>query len=682
MRLDDPIENLPGIGPKSSALLANLGITVVRDLLFHFPRSYEDRRRITPIAEAAAIKGETVTIQGRVVKTRTVRLRRKLSLAVVDIEDDSGSIKATWFGRGFLARTFVRGARGVFTGKVGEYKGPALKNPEYEMFSGDERDNLHTGRVVPIYPLTQKITQRSLRQWIAAALDFVEEPFEESLPAYLLEKYSFPHIDSALRTVHFPAELEDARSARARFAYEELLAIQLGIARSRRHRRHDERGCVHITDGPRLEKLPRRLPFELTTAQERAVEEILRDMESERPMYRLLQGDVGCGKTIVALYAIASALDGGYQAAIMAPTEILAEQHFMWLRDWVGPLDIRAELLTGSTSGSSAVRRAIAGRGVDLVVGTHALLTEGTTFDNLGLVIIDEQHRFGVVQRSVLAKKGLNPDILQMTATPIPRTLAITVYGGMDLTLIDELPPGRLPVKTRRVPESKIEDLYRYILEQAHRGYQTYFVCPLVEKSDKKDLAAVTTHFDDLSHSVFSELRTALLHGRMAAHEKESAMRAFKQGELDVLFSTSVIEVGIDAPHATTMVIEDAAQFGLTQLHQLRGRVGRGSRQSHCFLLGKAKTKDGKRRLDALCAGSGGFDIAEADLELRGPGEFYGVKQAGLTDLKVADLVRDVRLIESARRDAEEILHRDPGLESAGHQGLADLSRRFELVNA
>ncbi|MCX5769128.1 MAG: ATP-dependent DNA helicase RecG [Candidatus Hydrogenedentes bacterium] len=674
--LDSPVETLSGIGPKRAVLLANLGITTVRDLLFHLPRDYQDRRRVTPIAEAR--EGETVTVEAEVVRARQVRLRGRMSLAVVTLRDSSGEMQATWFGRGFLAKAFVPGARGLFTGPVGKYKGPALKNPDYEMLSGDdEEDRLHTGRVVPIYRLTEKVTQRMLRRWAWNALNACAPELDEPLPERLRAKYKFPQVGQAIRTAHFPDEIDLAQKARARFAYEELLEIQLGVLGERAQRLHEEKGIRHMTNGPLLAAFRASLPYKLTSAQAHAVDDILSDLESPRPMLRLVQGDVGSGKTVVALHAIAAAADGAHQTAVMAPTEVLAEQHFLVLRGMLEPLGLWVELLTGSMRGAAAARRRILRGEAHVVVGTHALIQEKVEFKRLGLVIIDEQHRFGVYQRSELAAKGTNPDVLHMTATPIPRTLAITVYGGMDVTVIDEMPPGRLPVKTRRIPADKIPDLYNYIVERAHEHLQTYYVCPLVEESDKRELAAVTTHFHELSAGPFSGIRTALMHGRLDPDEKDRIMREFKQGLVDVLFSTTVIEVGVDVPNATTMVIEDAAQFGLTQLHQLRGRVGRGNVQSYCFLLGMPKTEDGARRLDIMCKTSSGFEIAEEDLKLRGPGEFYGVRQAGLSDLRAADLIRDVRLLDHARRDAQDILKRDPALAQPQHALLAQRAARF-----
>ena len=678
--LDEPIETLPGIGPKRAALLANLGIATVRDLLFHFPRDYQDRRHITPITEVN--EGDTVTVEAEVVSARNVRLRGRMSLASLTLKDETGTIGATLFGRGFLAIAFPRGSRGIFTGTAAKYKGLALKNPEYELLSGDEDDRLHTGRIVPIYRLTEKLTQRMLRAWIARALDQFVADLEETLPESLRERYGFPPIQKAMRTVHYPGEIEAARSARTRFAYEELLAIQLGVLRTRAARRHEEQGIRHTTDGPILRALRESLPFALTEAQQRAVADILEDMASPRPMVRLLQGDVGCGKTVVALHAIAAAADGGYQTALMAPTEVLAEQHYLSLRAMIEPLGLRVDQLTGAMRGAAQIRRRLASGETHVVVGTQALIQKKTEFQKLGLAVVDEQHRFGVYQRGTLTEKGFNPDVLQMTATPIPRTLSITVYGGMDVTVIDEMPPGRLPVKTRRITPARTPGLYQYVVKQARAGRQTYYVCPLVEESDKSDLAAVTRHFDELSDGQFGGLRAALIHGRLDASEKDEIMGRFKAGEIDVLFSTSVIEVGVDVANATTMVIEDAPQFGLTQLHQLRGRVGRGSDQSYCFLLGKWKTDDGKRRIEILCRTNSGFEIAEEDLAMRGPGEFYGVRQAGLSDLRVADLVRDVRLLDQARRDALAILSQDPTLAGPELRHLARAAGRFEQLNA
>ncbi|MCC6696774.1 MAG: ATP-dependent DNA helicase RecG [Candidatus Hydrogenedentes bacterium] len=674
----EPITALPGVAEKRAELLHVLGLFTIRDLLYHFPRAYQDRRVLTRITDIQ--EGNTVTIEAEVVKARAIHLRRRLSMADVTLRDASGEIRAIWFGQDYLARVLKPGSRGFFTGAAGAWKGLALRNPDYELHSGDEEDRMNSGRIVPVYRLTEGVSQRMLRRLVRTALDLAEPP-DESLPHAQREAHGFPGAHEALRQAHFPDAIDSGERAKSRFAYEELLGIQLGVlaARAKRHLEHKRHR--HIVDGPHLRALRAALPFALTQGQQRAVTDILGDMASHRPMVRLLQGDVGCGKTLVALHAIATACDGGYQSALMAPTEILAEQHGIHLREFLAPLGLEVAVLTGSTENAKAVRARIASGATTVIVGTHALLQEATAFHKLGLVIIDEQHRFGVVQRAALHAKGLDPELLHMTATPIPRTLAITVYGGMDLSIIDELPPGRTPVKTRRITPAKTPGLYDYLRRQAAAGYQTYYVCPLVEESAARQLTAVTTHFAELSTGPLSGMRTAMIHGRLPSSEKGDVMHRFKRGEIDVLFSTTVIEVGIDCPNATTMVIEDAAQFGLTQLHQLRGRVGRGPAQSYCFLLGKPVTADGKRRLEILCESSSGFDIAEADLEMRGPGEFQGLRQAGLSDLRVADLVRDVRLLDAARRDAQNILAMDPTLTRTEHALLAEAARRFEAVN-
>lgn len=681
MNLCDDIATIPGIGPKRAALLANLGVNTLGDMLAHYPRAYEDRRAMTPISGCEP--GDRVSIEAEVVSARNVRLRGRMSMAVVKLRDATGEMSATFFGRGFLAQsTFIKGARGFFTGVVETYNGLALKNPDYEMVDEDGRDaTLHAGRIVPIYPLCDGLSQRLLRRMIAMALDAVDlNAVQDALTPALRTAHGLPEAREALRAVHFPDSLEQAEEARTRFAFEELLLLQLGVLRERVARLLDEQGVTHTINGPILRGLGAALPFALTGAQERAISAILHDMAAPRPMCRLLQGDVGCGKTIVALHAIAAAVDGGYQAAIMAPTEILAEQHFRQFRALLQPLGVQVELLTSAMRGAKHIRKRLENGFAQVAVGTHALVQEATTFEKLGLVVVDEQHRFGVRQRAVLADKGRYPDVLQMTATPIPRTLAIAIHGGMDISIIDELPPGRLPVKTRQVPAGKTEAMYAYVMEQVLAGAQAYVICPLIEESEKRPLTSLLQRFDELSHGPLAGARTGVLHGRLDASEKDTLMDAFKQGVIQVLFSTTVVEVGVDVPAATIMVIEDAGQFGLTQLHQLRGRVGRGQAQSYCFLAGGATTTEGKQRLEALCSYSSGFDLAEEDLKLRGPGEFFGARQAGITDLRAADLLRDARLLEKARSAAESMLEADPRLDAPEHAALRQtLERRATL---
>ncbi|HOJ32545.1 MAG TPA: ATP-dependent DNA helicase RecG [Candidatus Hydrogenedentes bacterium] len=647
-------QTLPGIGEKRAELFHQAGIKCLGDLLFYFPRDYSDRTTLNCIKDATL--GRTLTFVGEAVHTRTVRLRRNLVLVETLFRDTTGEIRAIWFGRPFLQQVFRPNTRALLTGNITERKGLVLSNPEYELLSEEDEKDEDLGRIVPIYRLSGGLTQRLLRRTIALALDKLPNPIPETLPDDLRLKHGYPCIREALFDVHFPATLQKAKTARDRFAYEELLAIQLGILMSRRERIEQEKGICHTVNGPLLTQFRKKLPFALTTAQQRAVKDLLTDMTSPRPMARLLHGDVGCGKTIVAIHAVLAAVDGGYQTAVMAPTEILAEQHYYTLQRYLKPLGVPVALLTGSVSNPALLRQEMREGKYPVVVGTHALVQETTEFSRLGLVVVDEQHRFGVVQREKLVSKGYRPDVLHMTATPIPRTLALTVYGGMDITVVDEMPPGRSPVKTIHVQKKDLPRLYEFVKKEIAQGFQAYYVCPLIEESQNRNSAALTKHYREMSQGVFAGLRTAMIHGRMTRQEKEMLMEQFRRRELDILFSTSVVEVGIDCPNATIMIIEDAPHFGLSQLHQLRGRVGRSNRPSYCFLLGTPRTSEGKKRIDVMCKTSNGFEIAEEDLKLRGPGEFTGVRQTGLSDLQIADLIRDTRLLESARKDAEAIL--------------------------
>lgn len=663
--LKQPVTILPGVGPKRAELLAQLGIEQVRDLLYHFPRDYQDRRSFTALGDVA--EGDRVTVLATVKNARNQRMRGRNSMAILTLEDETGTIRATFFGRGYLANSTLRpGVRAIFHGVVEKYQGLALKGPDYEVVEGEEGDEGLSGAIVPIYRLTEQVGQRMLRTLVRDALALFNGALPETLPEGVREAEGLSALSDCIRQIHFPESSEAADQARARMAFEHILTIQLGVCYKHAHRKA-ETGIAHRINGPRLVALGKTLPFALTAAQDRATSEILHDMSEPHPMARLLQGDVGSGKTVVAAHAMAAALDGGYQVAFMAPTELLAEQQYQSFSRLFSGMEVVVSLLTGSMRGAAAIRREVAAGVVHVLVGTHTLFQKDTIFARLGLVVIDEQHRFGVAQRAALQAKGASVDVLHMTATPIPRSLTMTLYGGMDLSLIDTMPPGRKPVKTRCIPESKVAGCYDYLREQAEAGYQSFVVCPLVEASEVRQTAtAVEDHFAELSTSALAGVRTALLHGRLDGGEKDAIMAAFVTGEIDVLFSTTVIEVGIDVPKATTMVIENADQFGLTQLHQLRGRVGRSSIQSYCFLLGKPGTKEGKERLRIFCEMDSGFDLAEADLQLRGPGEVSGFRQAGFDDPHAAAWVHDSRLIHRARNRATEILREDPELADPG----------------
>lgn len=669
--LHSPVSVLPGVGPKRAEHLAQLGIITVRDLLYHFPRSYQDRRHLTAVADAR--EGELVTLRATVKTARNLRMRGRNSMAVLTLEDETGTIRATFFGRGYLATSTLRpGVTAIFHGVVETYQGLALKGPEFEVEEPTHEPSEPVGRIVPIYRLTEQVNQKLLRSLVSDALGLVDGTLPDSLPAPVREAEGLPPLSESIHQVHFPESPEAAEAAKKRMVFEQILTIQLGVL-YKRGQRQARTGIVHHINGPYLKALGEALPFSLTEAQDRATAEILRDMATPHPTARLLQGDVGCGKTVVAAHAVAAALDGGFQVAFMAPTELLAEQQYRSFLQLFGPLGANIALLTGSVRGAPALRRSVARGEVAVLVGTHALFQRDTTFHRLGLVVIDEQHRFGVAQRAALAAKGIEPDVLHMTATPIPRSLTMTLYGGMELSIIDSLPPGRKPIKTRVIPSDKVADCYAYLVEQAGKGFQSFIVCPLVEASEvRQDSTAVEDHFAALSTGALATVRTALIHGRLDGAEKEAIMAAFIAGEVDVLFSTTVIEVGIDVPRATTMVIENADQFGLTQLHQLRGRVGRGADQSYCFLLGTPATREGRERLRIFCELESGFALAEADLALRGPGEVSGFRQSGFDDAHAAEWIQDGRLIHRARERAGAILAADPELADAAW----DIARR------
>ena len=664
---NSPVTDVPGIGPKRAKRLHVLGIQNVGDLLSHFPRDYIDRRTITPLADLE--EGQTVTSLATIVKAKAMRFRRNASLCVATIRDDSGEANVTWFGRGFLARQLTPGRIILLTGVVGTYKGLCIKNPNHQLYESFDEATADSGRLEPIYPLTEGLTQRVLRNWIRAALDNTHAP-PSLLPPELEEAEGFPPISQALHGIHYPEAPEEANCAKRRLIYEKSLTLQLAILQSRAKSKTTKKSKIHTVDGPLLNAFRKNLPYTLTPAQTRCVDDILNDLVAQFPMERLLQGDVGSGKTCVALFAATAVLDGQYQVAIMAPTEVLAEQHANTFHSVLSPLGVQVALLTGSTPNAKSLRKHISNGTVHVVIGTHALFQEATEFKNLGLVIIDEQHRFGVGQRERLVQKGGSPDVLHLTATPLPRSLALTLYGRMDLSLIDELPPGRQPVKTRLIPEHKVTDLWEFVVEQAQQGLQTYIITPFIEESEEKKGPSVIQQFEELSTGPLASISTGLLHGQLSGDKKRAVLNNFREGTIQALFSTTVVEVGVDVPQATLMVILDAYRFGLSQLHQLRGRVGRGTDASYCFLIGNPPTEEGIERLNIFCSTTNGFELADADLDLRGPGEMSGVRQSGFGESWLLELLRDPQHIEHTRRIAQSILTQDPELKQQKHQAL------------
>jgi ATP-dependent DNA helicase RecG len=678
--LETEVKYVKGVGDKLAQVLSKLNLYTLGDLLFHLPRRYEDRRQFRKIAHARP--GDAVTVSGKLVTVDNVKVRN-LTLTKAYLDDGSGVLELVWYNQPYMKDTLnkLRNSQIVAYGVVKESPyGLQMETPEWEdLPDGADPDSLlSVNRIVPIYPLTEGIRQKRMRQIIWNAVQYAHLA-PEILPRSVRERLGLMPIQQAIAQIHFPDSEQAIDPARQRLVFEEFFLMQLGVG-MQRQRTRQERGIAMRIDANRLnEMLHRLVPFDLTNAQKRVIREIWSDMAQPHPMNRLLQGDVGSGKTIVAAAAILAAVDNQYQAAMMAPTEILAEQHYINLHRLFQPLGISVELLVGRLSNKQrqqARERIATGRGM-VAVGTHALIQEGVEFARLGLAIIDEQHRFGVLQRAALRDKGVMPHVLVMTATPIPRTLTLTLYGELDVSIIDELPPGRKPVRTHwKTPEERLK-VYEGVRKLIQEGRQAYVICPLIDESDKLQVRAAEQMAEHLQKDVFPDLRVGLLHGRMKPAEKEAVMDAFRAGELDILVSTTVIEVGVDVPNAAAIVIEDADRFGLAQLHQLRGRVGRSEHQSYCVLIANPKSDDGQRRMDIMTRTNNGFLIAEEDLRIRGPGEIYGTRQSGMPSFRVADLVKDMRLLEVARQEAFHLLEQDPDLSRPEHTALREAVERF-----
>ena len=673
--LEADVQRLKYVGTAHAKRLNRLGIHTIGDLIYHFPRRYDDYSKLKTISQL--VYGEEVTLIVTVCEAKTREARGGLKITNVLLADLTGTIQVTYFNQPWLQQQFRSGRRIVISGRVDQDLGRlTLKQTDWEPLS---KELVHTARIVPVYPLTEGLTNRWLRRLIHSVVEYWADKIPDALPENIRAQENLLPLAEALREIHFPSSFEKLEAARRRLALDEFLLIQLGVLRQRKQWR-EQPGRALTLESTALEQFYTSLPFQLTGAQQRAINEILGDLQKSQPMSRLLQGDVGSGKTVVAAAAMLVAVTNGAQAALLAPTEILAEQHYKTLTRVFEalPNPPRVRLLTGSLKNreKEEVRQQIAEGKIDIAVGTHALIQEDIVFKDLTLAVIDEQHRFGVEQRAAIRAKGYHPHILVMSATPIPRTLALTIYGDLDLSIIDEMPPGRQEIKTRWLEPRERERAYAFIRNKVKEGRQAFVVCPLIEESESIDAKAAVEEYERLRKSVYPDLRVGLIHGKLKPAEKDETMTRFRNHEIDVLVATSVIEVGIDVPNATVMLIEGADRFGLAQLHQFRGRVGRGEHQSYCLLLAEKSGSTSDERLKVIESTQDGFRLAEEDLKLRGPGEFFGTRQAGLPDLKIAKL-SDVKILEHARQIAQTIFERDPLLQQEEHRLLAQRVAEF-----
>ena len=657
--LEKDVKYIKGVGPNRVQLLNKLGVFTLKDLITYYPRTYEDRSKPKNIAEC--IDGEEVLIEayasGRV---SDVRLRGKTMQKLV-IRDETGVATAVWFNQSYLKNKFEQGKKYTFYGKVNNTFGRiTINSPVFD----EEGKTSNTGKIIPIYPLTFSLSQNTIRRIMENAIKEVEGKLEETLPEYILKEYHLEGINEATKNIHFPKEFKDFNTARNRLAFEELLTMQLALLELKNSYINEEKG-IQFSKNVHMSDIINKLPFQLTNAQRRVLEEIDNNMESEKPMNRLLQGDVGSGKTVIAMCSAYKAVKCGYQVAIMAPTAILATQHLENFKKMLDELDIKCELLISAMTKKKKTEllERLANGEIDILIGTHALLQENVEFKNLGLVVTDEQHRFGVKQRTTIVEKGQNPDVLVMTATPIPRTLALILYGDLDISIIDELPPNRKKIDTFAVTKGMEDRINNFIKVQLKEGRQAYIVCPLVEENEELDLKSVEKLYEKCKTETFPEYRVEYIHGKMKAKDKDDIMMRFKNREIDILISTTVIEVGVDVPNANIMVIEDAQRFGLSQLHQLRGRVGRGEYKSYCILKYEGKGETVRKRMKVMCDTNDGFIISEKDLELRGAGDFFGTMQHGLPEFKIANLFEDMQILKMAQEVAIKIIDKDPKLE-------------------
>lgn len=667
--LNKEIQFVKGIGPKRAEKLHKLNIFTLKDLIYYFPRQYEDRSKVKKINQLE--NEEKVTIKGVITRMDSYSPKKGMNIIRMDMRDDTGYIKLSFFNQEYIKRAFKSGDSIVVFGKVKiENNFKEFVPIEIEHYSSKPQSNC---KIEPVYPLTYGLSNKELQGIIRSVLTKEEFKVKEYLPTYILEKYKLCGIDFAVRNIHSPSNKEALKIALYRLVFEEFLILQLGLFYFKNG--VNESSGIEFKENEKLNDIIESLPFKLTKAQNRALSEITQDMTSSKVMNRLVQGDVGSGKTVVALLALASAVLNGYQGALMAPTEILASQHYDSFKEILERFNIKSELLVGSLTKKQKekVLEKVKNQEVDILIGTHALIEDKVEFKNLGIVITDEQHRFGVRQRGRLSNKGDSPDILVMTATPIPRTLALILYGDLDISIIDELPPGRQPIETIAIEHKRRNEAYENLVRsEVQKGRQVYVVCPLVEESEKIEATAASELVEELKREFFSDLRVGLLHGKMRPAEKDAIMDDFKNKKLDILVSTTVIEVGVNVPNATLMIIENAERFGLAQLHQLRGRVGRGKHKSYCILIYNSKTEVCKERMAIMEETTDGFKISQKDLEIRGPGEFFGTRQHGLPELKVANIFKHIKILKQAQLEARYIIGQDRRLQLKENQKIKE----------
>lgn len=678
MDLNKDIQYVKGIGPKKAYKLNKLGIFTLKDLIYYFPRQYEDRNNLKKIMDLE--NEDKATIKAIIVSINTTSPRKGMILTKVDVKDETGFAKLVFFNQEYIKNTFKSGDTILVFGKIKKtFKNIEITSCEVEHLTNDPKN---TCKVMPIYPLTYGVTNKEIISIIKSVISDKELVVKEYMPPRIIEKYKLCSIDYAVKNIHSPTSKESLKIALYRIVFEEFLILQLGLFIFKDGIK--ESNGIEFKQNENLKDIKDSLPFKLTNAQNRALNEIIEDMQSTKVMNRLVQGDVGSGKTVVALLALADCVLNGYQGALMAPTEILAEQHYISLTETLKPFGMVVDLLVGSLTKKQKekVLEKVKNKEIDILIGTHALIEDKVEFNNLGLVITDEQHRFGVRQRNKLSVKGENPDILVMTATPIPRTLALILYGDLDISIIDELPPGRQPIETIAVDSSKRDRAYnRLVRAEVEKGRQVYIVCPLVEESEAIEAKAAVELVEELKIEYFSDLRVGLLHGKMKASEKDEIMKSFKNKEIDILVSTTVIEVGVNVPNATLMIIENAERFGLAQLHQLRGRVGRGRHKSYCILIYASKTEVCKQRMSIMEETNDGFKISEKDLEIRGPGEFFGTRQHGLPELKIANIFKHMKILKIAQQEARYIMGENHNLQKNENKLLKkEVINKFEYA--